>query len=183
MIEINLLPRKRRIINRFVQMMIIWSAVGILILTGLVGVFAYQTMQVRTLNKDITNLDDELNRLQETLELMDTHEAQLSILNTQMEIINKLNTNRTYWSKLLDDMSDRTPSKLWIKTMVEKVNVLGEHKLIITGLTYSNFTIADFMNNIEESQFFKEVDLVHATRGRLFGRTIVSFELHALMLI
>ncbi len=182
MIEINLLPRKKKAINRFMQLLIVWAVVGVLILGGLVGVFAYQATKVSRLNKDNELLDQELVKLEKTLKLMDKFEAQLELLNTQMGIIEKLNANRTYWARVLDDMADLVPSSMWLKTMVERYDPkTGENKLIITGLTYSNFAVADYMTSIEKSKYFERVDLVHATRGALFGKTIVSFELHVVM--
>lgn len=181
MIEINLLPRKKKIINRFVQMVLVVGVVAVLVISSLAGLFVYQTMQIKKVSNEMEDIEKQLVKLQETLVLMDKYEAQLAVLNTQMGIINKLNTNRTYWAKLLDDVADRVPSKMWLRTIMEQVDNTGKHKLVMTGTTYTNFSVADFMTNIEKSPFFQGVDLVHVTKGSMFGRDIVSFELHAVM--
>lgn len=76
-------------------------------------------------------------------------------LNAKLRTIDVLERQRTGPVRVLEDLSDSTPEKLWLTEMRESGGSLS-----LLGRGLDNQTIAVFMEDLEESPYFNQVDLV-----------------------
>jgi type IV pilus assembly protein PilN len=76
-------------------------------------------------------------------------------LSAKLRTIEVLERQRTGPVRVLEDLSDSTPEKLWLTEMRESGGTLS-----LLGRGLDNQTIAVFMEDLEESPFFNQVDLV-----------------------
>jgi type IV pilus assembly protein PilN len=76
-------------------------------------------------------------------------------LQAKLRTIEILERQRTGPVRVLEDLSDSTPEKLWLTEMRESGGSLS-----LLGRGLDNQTIAVFMEDLEESPYFNQVDLV-----------------------
>ena len=75
----------------------------------------------------------------------------------------------------MNDVAIHLPRNMWITRLVEQ----GGTRVSLEGITFSNFTIADFMNNLEKSYKFNQVSLKVAEEGDIEGHRVVKFTLNS----
>ena len=76
-------------------------------------------------------------------------------LRAKLKTIDILERQRTGPVRVLEDLSDATPEKLWLTEMRETGGAVS-----LLGRGLDNQTIAVFMEKLEESPYFNQVDLV-----------------------
>ena len=74
---------------------------------------------------------------------------------------------------LMDEIAEIMPRELWIDDFQLKGN-----KLTIKGYTADNETLATFMRNINDSNYFKGVTLTQSKKSKKEGLTVNTFSLN-----
>lgn len=174
MIRINLLPvrafKKRAAIKK--QATIYFAAViALVVLLSLVyttrsGVVAGLRSERDTLAAQKTKLDNELKEIE-------TLEAEKASLQAKLQAIADLETKRKGPVRILDEVSLRIPEN---RALLINLNQEAE-QLTLKGMAMDNETIALFMSNLEESDFFADVELVRSTEQILEKRRIKGFSI------
>ena len=59
------------------------------------------------------------------------------------------------------------------------MNQQGPGRVSLTGVTFSNLIVADFMMRMERSPMFADVDLTTTYRGEIDERNVVEFSITA----
>ena len=80
---------------------------------------------------------------------------------------------------LLEELSVLTPKKLWLSSLKEQTLSPSTHALTITGDATSNETIAEFMQKLEESEYFQNVRLIRTTYGSRDNLEVQTFQITA----
>ena len=185
MIRINLLPeeergkkaRKRpsglRIPSLKIPMVpqTIWvlSIVGILAVVFL-SLYLSRIVAIGRMNKEIVRMENRLAKLQKEADLVRDLETKEKELQSRLGVINRLNRDRFTRVKMLDDLCTRVPDYIWL-TALEEVSSQAR----ITGLTFSNLTVARFMEELSASEYFEDPELISLRKKTVGGQDVMEF--------
>lgn len=170
MIRINLLPfraaRKKENIRR--QLMI--YGLSVVLLFCIMGYTSFHlTSTLSSLKEDEKRIQDELKSHEKTIKRIAELEKKIKEIRTKLEVIRKLERDKTGPVHLLDEIAQAVPKeKLWLTSMKET-----KGNLVLTGTAMDNETVALFMTNLEKSDYVSGVDLLSAKL-----RTIPEYKLN-----
>lgn len=176
MIEINLLPHREA--RRAADLR---QTVGVLVL-GLVFEAAIIWYMNSGVQEDLQQAQAAVRQLESDIEQYKPQEAQVaefkkqrSHLEDKLAVIDGLDRGRTGPVRLMDELAEQTPERLWLtglETKGPKITVEGES--LDTGM------VADFLRGLNESAYFRSVDLDRTSRGKeIEGVKLVTFVITA----
>lgn len=155
MAQLNLLPWReirRKEINRQVRNI----AIGIAILmAGLVyWGYLYMNGLIEEQDQRNTYLEQEIKKVEQELKEVNRVKKLKSDLLSRMEVIQKLQSDRTRMVKLFDGLARNLPKGMYLTLFEIKGN-----KITLQGSADSNGTISKFMRLIEASEYFTTPNL------------------------
>lgn len=179
MIRINLLPAEDRAKKKELhlpEMSTVYVVAAIVIFIAAVGLTStIQRHKVRSLEKKIEVAKEESRKLAPQLAKIKQITKEREEVNRRLNLITSLDRHRYYRVKLLNDISYKLPANCWLTGISE----LSPNNFAIDGITFSNFTVADMMSNLENSTLITAVDLKIAERGQIKKREVMKFSLSA----
>jgi type IV pilus assembly protein PilN len=171
-IEINLLPHREAKRVAELRQTVAFLVLGLVLLAG--GVyFVHSDIQrqrdaVRT---SVHQMEADLERYKPQQEKVEQFKEQRAKLAGKLDVIKGLDLQRTGPVRVMDELGGRTPERLWLT----KLRFEGR-KLVLDGASIDTGVVADFLRNLNESTFFKSVDLDKTKRGReMEGVKLVNF--------
>ena len=178
MIEINLLPHReaKRVAD-------VRDSVGLLLL-GLVLVMGGVWFVDSGVTRDIEKTETSVRQLKANIEEFKPQQAQVAAfkakkkqLQVKLDVIHGLDLARRGPLRLMDEISIRTPERLWLTKMTTK----GK-KVTLSGQSLDTGVVADFLRGLNESPYFDNVDLESTSRGKAIqGVKVVVFTVSAEM--
>ena len=179
MIRINLLPAEDRAKKKELhlpEMSTVYLVAAVIIFVALIGVTStVQRHRVRSLEKKIEVAKEESRKLAPQLAKIKQITKEREEVNRRLSLITSLDRHRYYRVKLLNDISYKLPVNCWLTEIKEN----SPNNFSIDGITFSNFTVADMMSNLENSSLVTSVDLTIAERGQIKKREVMKFSLSA----
>jgi type IV pilus assembly protein PilN len=164
MIRINLLPVRKKIQEQNIRYQI---TVGVLMIIFFIFVMAYfYSTLSRSLNKkqaELTELKKENEKLDKEVGYINKIRKEKKTLKAKLDVIASLGEGRLLIVKVLDEISQAKPEKLWLTSLEQSRGTIeagGGFQLKIKGMALGNEIIAQFMINLQKFPYFKEVDLV-----------------------
>ncbi len=179
MIRINLLPREdtpktRSLalpsVTSFAPLVLVIIAVG-----GMTVMSIYQTQKIQSLEQMIADEEAESRRLAPEIAKIKRLDQQRQDLNQRLDVITNLDRDRYFRVHLLDELNRALPENLWV---VRFENTAGD-AYAIEGVTFSNFLVSDFLQNLADSPYYEGVNLEVAERGDIKDVEVVRFKLQA----
>lgn len=155
MAGINLLPW-REAARKKSQQQFVMSIVGAIAL-GVVAVGAgYLFMEGRISHQESRNayIQDEIKRLDKTLEEIKTLDASKKALLDRIGIIEKLQSTRPSIVHLFDEMVNALPKGLYLTELVQK-----NTKITLDGKAESSARVSSYMNRLNASKWLSSSDL------------------------
>jgi type IV pilus assembly protein PilN len=150
MIRINLLPvPKARKSEALILQAVAGAVLLALVAVGCYFVSASKQSEIAQINKQIQEKQRELNELKAKVGEVEKYKKQAQVLEEQLGIIRALEKGRSGPVKMMDELTDLTPRKLWITTFKE-----SGKKVTIDGIAESGPLIADFLDNLKSSKYF-----------------------------
>ncbi len=182
MIKVNLLPLEDRKTSRRIKLpSFSGSAALIPVVVAVVyigAIFAMSTIQgkkVGELEKKIEEAKIESAALAPQLAKIRKLTKEREEVNRRLGVIAGLDRDRYFRVQVLNDISDKLPANCWLKTLKEQ----GGTMVTLEGITFSNYLIADLMNNLEKSDRFGEVVLKLAEEGTMHDHRVIEFTLES----
>ena len=165
MIHINLLPVRELVagVRRRRELTVGAIVVGVAALI-LAGLFSYQVYALTTLNKELTTLRTDIQVLNVKVKEVGELQTRIKEFNSKHKVIADLNRKKSGPVGVMESLSVATPSQLWLTEFKE----IGG-KLTISGLAADNQTVADFLNSLATTVYFRDVELVETTQGQEAG--------------
>lgn len=179
MIRINLLPReevpkqrnlKLPELSTFAPLALVVVAVGAMAVLGL-----YQGQKIKSLEQTIAAEEAESRRLAPEIAKIKRLDEQRASLNQRLSVIGELDRDRYFRVHLLDEVNRALPEHLWLTRCEDR----GGDLYAFEGVTFSNFLVSDFMQNLDRSPYFSRLNLEVAERGAIDEVTVVKFKLQA----
>jgi type IV pilus assembly protein PilN len=102
----------------------------------------------------------------------------LDKLNAKMDIIQKLDTNRTRSVRIMDALTSLVVAqKMWLTNLKDTGG-----RMTLNGVAVDNKTIADFMRRLEGSPYFDQVNLVSSKQVAMGeGRKFNGFNINCMV--
>ncbi len=180
MIRINLLPSDDRKSRRRIALpsisgsAVLWTGIAVGVYAGVVfSISALQARRLHDLENKIIEAKEESTRLAPQLAKIRKLTREREEVNKRLNIISTLDRDRYLRTQLMNDLAVDLPPNMW----VTKVSEQGGTRMRVEGITFSNFIIADFMNNLEKSERFSDVALKVAEEGDIDGHKVIKFTL------
>ena len=179
MIRVNLLPKEERIaaprlslpnVNSMVPVAIVG---GVILVIGITAVL--ERAKVSSLNRDVVELREEVRSIQPQVDRVRRLTAQREDLERRLDIIRSLDQGRFLSVRVMDNISRDVPRYCWL-TSVQQMGLGG---VTITGVTFSNLIVADFMMRLERSEMFANIDLAQTNKGQIDSREVMEFSITA----
>jgi type IV pilus assembly protein PilN len=184
MIKINLLPLEDRKKTRSIKLPALSGAAFVwpVLVIGLffAVIFAVSTLQakkMKELETKIAEAKKESAALAPQLKRIRQLTREREEVNKRLGIIAALDKDRYLRVKLLNDISEKLPANCWLTSLKEQ----NGSKVSMDGVTFSNYVIADFMNNLEKSDHFGEVRLKLAQEGKIMEYNVIKFSLESMV--
>jgi len=172
MIEINLLPHREA--KRAADLR---QTFGILVL-GVVLEVALIYMVHNDVKAAQSLVSQQVRQLEADIERYKPQERQVAAfkekrgqLESKLDVIKGLDRARSGPVRLLDELANRTPERLWL-THLQTRGVT----ITVEGESLDNGLVADFLRSMNSSRHFINVDLDRTTRGaEVDGVKLVNF--------
>ena len=159
MIKINLLPTKAaRKKESVIQQLVIGGIIFTAFLVLLYVVHASKQKEIAQQTLKNSNLQAEINRLASVIAQVEDYKKKKQDRNSKIEIIKKLNDGRSGPVKMMEEFTFTIPDRLWIDNWKEK-----GRRVEMTGVAHSGATVADFLDNLRNSKYFSDVELIQTT--------------------
>jgi len=165
MIKINLLPEAKVAAkgraegggggvsgDNLNNILIIGLVVGGLLIGGYLTLMKFN--KKRSLNAQIKAAQEEYNRLEPIIAQVNKFKARKEQLELKLNLINELRANQEGPVHLLDELADLIPDLLWLDSSVIKGRTLE-----MKGFALSPNAVAEFLQRLDESEYFKEPSL------------------------
>ncbi len=148
------------------------AGVYVVVIAILLLITIKQNSTMNKLNSEIKSMKKELNSLQDAVSLVKQFQKKQKDLQHKIGIVQKLNVGRLNEAKILDNLALSVPDYMWLDGVKQTGN-----QLTISGVTFSNVIVADFMRNLENNPYFGNVKLKVIEKKTLLQHDIMEFKL------
>ena len=155
MIRINLLPHRKKPKDLMVRMLVV--AAFSLGAVAAVIVFVHLTIasRISQLERQMAAYNEEIKKLRIDTKDVNKFKAEKEDLQRRLNIIFTLQRAKTGPVRVLDDLANALPGKLWLTSLKEK-----DGRTEIKGVAMDNPTVAQFMTHLEKTSVFSNVELI-----------------------
>ncbi len=179
MIRINLLPREDQPAKARLAIPQLGAlaplALVLVVAAGVGGAWYYQTQQIKALQSMITAEEKETRQLAPEIAKIQRLNQQRKDLNDRLDVITRLDADRYFRVHLMDELNRSLPEHMWLTRFEDK----GSDEYTVEGVTFSNFLVSDFLQNVTESPYFDSISLLVAEKGEIDKVRVVKFKAQA----
>jgi type IV pilus assembly protein PilN len=173
MIRINLLPvRAKKKRNTSIYQLIAMTGGVVFALLVATTVHFYFEGRVADQEKKIADADAEIKRLEKIIGEVKELDQQKSRLLNQLAVIDKLEKGKRGPVRVLDEMSNAIPKRVWLTNFREQGGLLS-----MSGAAIDNADISEFMRALQKSAYFSDVQLKFTQADVRDGVNIYNFEI------
>ena len=156
MIKINLLLARKEKRKVGGQKEIIIFVGTVVCLLGILGVVHWSKLNKRdAILRKTQEVKAEIKLYESRIAEAQKEKERQKILQEILEVINILLKEKSFASRVLDEVSVQKPEKLQLESMKKEGSKLG-----IDGVALDDETVANFMTSLRNSKLFRNVDLV-----------------------
>src|SRR3989338_4994547 len=153
MIKINLIFDRKAIEREKTKQQLLLGVILIFITIGISGFLWYSQ------NKNIENINDK--------------EKKKKRLEEIVKAIGELKNTQKGPARILDNINIILPSEIWLISLSE-----GSGQMKMDGFSFSNPSIATFMENIKASRYFSDAELLEIQQTTIEGEKVKKFTLN-----
>jgi len=189
--EVNLIPTGLLARRGRVRHVCFWGVCLFVSLCMIFGFFLYRTRVIRAQQPALQSLDEIQMHLGQRVSEIKRIQTELQRLNQQRVVLDKITKNRSY-CQVLWTLSEIFNDEAWLTQLTIDRNAEENRaiRLGLTGLSFSNATLGNFINQISSDPMFNEVQLVYAKEGnRQISKTnsgkllkLIQFEIESIVL-
>ncbi len=167
--EINLIPPDILSLLYLRRHLFLWAGCLTLSLSMIGGFYLYQTHVVLAKKRPMTTLKDIPTHLGTKIEEIDRIQVELKRLDQQQSMLKTIKRNQPY-SSVLFKLAYIMNHDTWL-TQLAVDGYMNEDEeenetLELTGFSFSNEKLGDFMNRLSSEPLFKDVLLKYAREAR-----------------
>jgi len=177
MIHINLLPvreERRKAGARQLALVLVAALVGSVLLSGAIH---WKVRHDVSSTREMTlATQKEIDAFEPQLKQVEAFKKTKAEIEQKLDVIEGLNEARSGPVHMLDELATHTPDRIWIS----KVSVHGG-RMLMEGMSLDNELVALFLTALEESPYFKSVELVETQAKEKDGFRLNAFEVSAVL--
>jgi len=176
MVRINLLPvrvSKKKEAGK--QQLVLFALV---LVAGILANGFYHQHRARALaavERDLKKTKDDIAALDKVIQDVDKIKAEQATLEKKMETLNALRKGRTGPVRMLSELAENMPRRLWLKKMEEKAG-----KVAFVGSAASIEDVSEFIRKLRESKYFAQVELKKIVEAKAGAFRVVDFEISSI---
>jgi len=182
MIRINLLPVARerapqRVLVPAAHRVTIAATLILLATTVFIGWWFWSLQQQsQGLDQEIARVEEETRQIQSVLEQVRKFEAQKTVLQQRVSLIEQLRKGQAAPVQLLDEISRSLPERLWLNELSQTGS-----EFTLSGVTDSLTAVSDFVANLENTRWFqKPVEILDSqVQTDSTGADLIKFQVKA----
>lgn len=171
MIRINLVRGKRKVKAQF-NAELLYLLIPLLVLAVIFVHYRVVQGGIHDLNTKIAAANTKVDLLKKEIGEVEKFKARKAELQQKVDIISKLQAQRTGPVRVFEAVSSTIPEKCWINELGIKDN-----KVSLSGVALNNYTIANFMTALGQSGRFQDVVLGSAEQATVMNTKLVKFNL------
>ena len=179
MIRINLLPYEDQPKQSRIQLPGVSTFAPLVLVAAAVLVIGsahfYHSQKISALNEVIAEEEAESRRLAPEIAKIKRLNQQRKDLNDRLDVITQLDSDRYFRVHLMDELNRSLPEHMWL-TRFEDV---GGDTYAVEGVTFSNFLVSDFLQNVTRSPYFSGINLLVAEKGDIGEVIVIKFKAQA----
>ncbi|MAG29819.1 MAG: hypothetical protein CL908_02865 [Deltaproteobacteria bacterium] len=176
MMEINLLAHREARRAADLRESVAVLLLGMIVVAS--GIFfADKNVKSELANAEATivQLEADIERYKPQQKLVKKFKAKKKKLQDKLDVIDSLESARNGPVRVLDELSNSVPDRLWLTEVVTK----GK-EITLEGQSLDTGVVADFLRGLNGSPFFKNVDLDKTSGGKVVnGVRLVNFVIRA----
>ena len=174
MIRINLLPiRQLKKRARLKTELLGFSAVFALVLLVLVVVWFALAGKIANLKEELVALEKKKLSYQPIITQIETLKKEKQMVEQKLDSIKKLQAGAQVTVRVLDEVASRTPtSRMWLNSLQQATG-----RLQLQGIALDNETIAQYMQQLEASEYFEKTELTSSAQTDVAKQKLKSFSL------
>ena len=175
MIRINLLPVRTSKRQEAVRTQLVMGGLGAAALLVVLFLFhGIMVARVASAESDVDDLTAEVERMKTLAAQAEQAEKLKSDLQRKLDVIKGLKANRTGPVRMLDELADASPEKLSLTSLDEEKGAIK-----LAGIAVSNEVISQFLSNLEQSEYFRDVYLNSIVQENQGGADVKVFSVTA----
>lgn len=176
MLHINLLPvrearRKADLRQYFMQLLLVL----ILTVGGISLVHSRLDDQMDRANARVRQMKNDIDQFKPQLAQVAAFKKRKAQLEKKIDVIEGLDRARSGPVRVMDELAQRTPDRLWLTKMSTKAGTIS-----LKGESLDNEVVALFLRSLGESEYFANVDLGGTKlKTDKKGLKVVTFDIDA----
>ena len=150
---------------------------AVIVLLALVAVavlFFYQKNALTRENNLLSEAQAEKKSLQDVVAKLEELENQKNLFERKIRVITQLQSRQENAVIIMDELSRHLPNWVWLTELS-----FAAQEIRIKGRAVTNNLIADYIFNLEESEYFRNVNLISSTQRRMRTNQYLEFSLTA----
>ena len=145
----------------------------LLVLVGLAGTYQWQASTVTSLRASINDLNKEKNTYNSTIKKIAELKKTKDLLDAKVKAIKQLKEKSSLAVHIIDEVATHTPQdRMWLTNLTQSGSTLS-----LQGVALDNATIAQYMQSMEESPYFKNAELANSSLMDVSGQKLKSFSM------
>lgn len=176
MVRINLLPvRVSKKKEAGSQQLVLFALV---LVAGVIANGFYHQHRASALaviERDLAKTKADIAELDKVIQDVDKIKAEETLLKKKLDTLERLRKGRTGPVRMLAELGENTPRRLWLRKMEEKTG-----KVTFLGTASNIDDVSEFIRKLKESKFFDGVELKKTEAKTASGYRVVEFEIQAI---
>jgi len=174
MIKINLLPKDARKRVGIGERVFVIVAALLLVCGGIGFTWNYLDGVITQKKEQIAQTQQRLEELQKVIAEIEAFESQRAALEQKLAVIAKLQQEQQLPVHILEEIYLTLDDDLWLRSFS-----WSGASLNFAGVALSNPVVADYLRNLEESQYVVNPELGSSTIGNISGQEVRNFGVRA----
>ena len=177
MIRINLLPireERRKADLRQFGLILGAAFIGSIVIVGLYHIKL--SSDVKEAKATVVATQQQIDVFKPQLKQVEEYRKTKAEIEKKLEIIGRLEASRSGPVHVFDELATHVPPRLWLT----KLEAHGG-KVTIEGMSLDNELVALFLTALNESVYFKDVELRETKAKEMSGYKLNEFELSAML--
>lgn len=175
MIKINLLPvRETQKKERLREQLVVLVACAIFVTIGCAAAYTTILTKISQKNDEISEQTKVIEQLKKQIGEVEKVKKLQGDLQSKLDILGTLKANKTGPAHMLDELSAATPERLWI----DSFDIVGG-EASFSGLGVNEEVVANFLQQLESSPYYKNVELQSLEQATVEGNKLQKFKVVA----
>ena len=176
MLQINLLPVREARRQADMRQYLTQVALIVMLSLGAIALLHSRVLdQIERANSRVAQMQNDIDQFKPQLQQVAAFKRRKSELEKKIDVIDGLDRARNGPVRVLSELAQRTPDRLWLTSLVTKGGAIT-----LKGQSLDNELVALFLRHLGESEYFAEVDLDSTKLGKdKSGLKLVTFAIRA----